>query len=197
MQTPTRLGFARHPRRIDGDLSESQLQAQCFAGDTCYYGLGDTAVNKAAAFAAYESASNNGSPYAMCCLAKMILKEEGKKKDGESNPGFNKILAKKWYNKAIDEHSYPQAQYEMGCLLMEPGKDYDVEEAMELMRLAARQGHTNSLVVLGRHDMSQGRHEDAVTKFRIASDNGSADAFNELGMCFYENKAGNLISEVR
>lgn len=113
-----------------------------------------------------------------------------------SSPGFNLILAKKWLRRAVEVHGYSQAQYDLGGILLSEGPDTSVEEGLGLMRLAARQGHTESLVVLGRRDMDEGRMEDAVNKFRIAADKGSSEGFNELGMCFYGEKAGNLVSEM-
>lgn len=67
-----------------GTISDpSDLSALCFAGDTLYHGLGDTIVNRDAAYLAYEGAANGGSPYAMCKIASMIVKEERSAGDGK------------------------------------------------------------------------------------------------------------------
>ena len=134
--------------------------------DSYYYGLGDTIKNYTAAFQAYDKAANNDSPYAMCALANMILKNEGGKPAIKSSPGFNVILAKKWFTRAIKQHRYPEAQYCYAKLLLQSREKNNIEEGVIQMNEAAKQGHIEALVISGRYDRKENRIDEAMDKFR-------------------------------
>ena len=129
--------------------------------------------------ASLVAASNEGSAYAMVALAGMILRDEGSSFQGNiavrSSPAFNRILAKKWYSKAISSFSDRTAQYELGKILLDEGilsksrDDVKFEEGMGLIKLASRQGQVEAMVVLGRYAQEQGNAEEAAGMFKAAA----------------------------
>ena len=62
-----------------------------------------------------------------------------------------------------------------------------------MINSAARQGHVEATVVLGRADKDAGKFLEAVNKFKMAASKGSAEGNNELGMCYYGRKDGSGI----
>ena len=72
-------------------------------------------------------------------------------------------------------------------MLLKVGEDdkVKVKEGLALINSAARQGHTDAMVVLGRADKAAGKFGDAASKFKVAAAKGSAEGSNELGMCYY------------
>jgi len=168
--------------------NQGNAKAQCYLGDTYYYGKG-VIRDYVQAVKWYRKAANHGHADAQYNLGLAFHEGEGVEQNYEE--------AAKWWHKAAKQ-GHIDAQYDLGIAYQEgEGVEQNYEEAAKWWHKAAKQGHIDAQYDLGiaYYDakvIKEGEfvqdYAQAIDLWRKAAFHGHVEAQFRLGLTYHEGQ---------